>query len=228
MGFKAFASKVITFFASQCGAVAGETLPNSLPGNVTTMSLKAPVGVVGGIIPWNGPLGSQWWILGAVLASGCTAVHQAGRRCFAVGPAHGRAAARSRAAGRRDQCRHRATAPRPAQRWPRHPDVDRIAFTGSTVTGRKIIEASAGNIKKLQLELGGKSPDIVFADADLDKAVPGAAMGVFNNTGQICYAGTRVFVQRPHRQGILPPGWLSSPRRSASATASIPTRSSAR
>src|SRR3954453_19646947 len=78
----------------------------------------------------------------------------------------------------------------------RHPDVDRIAFTGSTVTGRKIIEASTVNIKRLQLELGGKSPDIVFADADLDKAVPGAAMGVFNNTGQICYAGTRVLVQR--------------------------------
>src|SRR3954453_6744831 len=78
----------------------------------------------------------------------------------------------------------------------RHPDVDRIAFTGSTVTGRKIIEASTVNIKRLQLELGGKSPDIVFADADLDKAVPGAAMGVFNNTGQICSAGTRVFVER--------------------------------
>jgi aldehyde dehydrogenase (NAD+) len=79
----------------------------------------------------------------------------------------------------------------------RHPGVDRIAFTGSTVTGRKIIEASAVNIKKLQLELGGKSPDIIFADADLDKAVPGAAMGVFANSGQICFAGTRVFVQRP-------------------------------
>jgi aldehyde dehydrogenase (NAD+) len=78
----------------------------------------------------------------------------------------------------------------------RHPGVDRVAFTGSTATGRRIIEASAVNIKKLQLELGGKSPDIVFADADLDKAVPGAAMAVFNNSGQICYAGTRLFVER--------------------------------
>jgi aldehyde dehydrogenase (NAD+) len=69
---KAAVLKMILFFASQCGNIAGETLPNGLPGNVTTMSFKAPVGVVGGIIPWNGPLGAQWWLLGAVLASGCT------------------------------------------------------------------------------------------------------------------------------------------------------------
>jgi aldehyde dehydrogenase (NAD+) len=78
-----------------------------------------------------------------------------------------------------------------------HPDVDRIAFTGSTETGRRIIEASTVNIKKLQLELGGKSADIVCSSANLDVAVPGAAMGVFANSGQICFAGTRVLVQRP-------------------------------
>jgi aldehyde dehydrogenase (NAD+) len=77
-----------------------------------------------------------------------------------------------------------------------HPDVDRIVFTGSVGTGRRVVEASVSNMKRVQVELGGKSPDIVFADADLDLAVPGAAMGVFNNTGQICTAGTRLFVQR--------------------------------
>jgi aldehyde dehydrogenase (NAD+) len=77
-----------------------------------------------------------------------------------------------------------------------HPDVDRISFTGSTETGQRIVTASAGNMKRVQLELGGKSPDIVFADADLDKAVPGAAMAVYNNSGQICTAGTRLLVQR--------------------------------
>uniref|UniRef100_UPI00117B3C54 aldehyde dehydrogenase family protein n=3 Tax=Pseudomonas TaxID=286 RepID=UPI00117B3C54 len=77
-----------------------------------------------------------------------------------------------------------------------HPGVDRIAFTGSTQTGRSIIQASTVNIKKLQLELGGKSADIIFKDANLEKAVPGAAMGVFANSGQICFAGTRVLVQR--------------------------------
>jgi aldehyde dehydrogenase (NAD+) len=188
--------KMILFFASQCGGIAGETLPNGLPGNVTSMSFKAPVGIVGGIIPWNGPLGAQWWILGAVLASGCTTVlkpaedaslsvlrvaellHDVGLPAGVLNVVTGFGATAGAALAR-------------------HPEVDRIAFTGSTATGRKIIEASAVNIKKLQLELGGKSPDIIFADADLDKAVPGAAMGVFANSGQICFAGTRVFVQRP-------------------------------
>ena len=76
-----------------------------------------------------------------------------------------------------------------------HPGVDKVAFTGSHVTGQSIIRASAGNLKRVSLELGGKSPDIVFADADLDAAVPGAAMAVFANSGQICSAGTRLFVE---------------------------------
>jgi aldehyde dehydrogenase (NAD+) len=78
-----------------------------------------------------------------------------------------------------------------------HPGVDKIAFTGSTETGRRIVEAATGNLKRVSLELGGKSPNIVFADADLEAAVPVVAMGVFGNTGQMCVAGTRVFVERP-------------------------------
>ncbi|WP_242488951.1 aldehyde dehydrogenase [Streptomyces sp. DSM 110735] len=78
-----------------------------------------------------------------------------------------------------------------------HHGVDRIAFTGSVGTAQSIVRASAGNMKRLQRELGGKSPDIVFADADLDLAVPGAAMGVYTNSGQVCVTGTRIFVQRP-------------------------------
>ncbi len=76
-----------------------------------------------------------------------------------------------------------------------HHGVDKVAFTGSHVTGQSIVKASAGNLKRVSLELGGKSPDIVFADADLDAAVPGAAMAVFANSGQICSAGTRLFVE---------------------------------
>jgi acyl-CoA reductase-like NAD-dependent aldehyde dehydrogenase len=187
--------KMLAFFASQAMNISGETLMNGVPGNVTTMTLKAPVGVIGGIIPWNGPLNSQFWIIGAVLASGCTTVlkpaseaslsvlrvaeilHEAGVPAGVINvvTGSGREAGNALAA---------------------HPDVDRIAFTGSTETGRRIIEASTVNIKKLQLELGGKSADIICADADLDKAVPGAAMGVFSNSGQICFAGTRVLVQR--------------------------------
>ncbi|MEU6415980.1 aldehyde dehydrogenase family protein [Streptomyces spiralis] len=188
--------KMVSFFASQAANITGETLMNGIPGNVTTMTLKAPVGVIGGIIPWNGPLNSQFWIIGAVLASGCTAVlkpsedaslsvlrvaeilHEAGMPAGVINVVTGL----GKEAG------HALAA---------HPGVDRIAFTGSTQTGRSIIQASTVNIKKLQLELGGKSADIVCSDADLDKAVPGAAMGVFANSGQICFAGTRVLVQRP-------------------------------
>lgn len=194
-GTKPALMKMVSFFASQAGNISGETLMNGIPGNVATMTVKAPVGVIGGIIPWNGPLNGQFWIIGAVLATGCTAVlkpsedaslsvlrvaeilHEAGTPAGVVNVVTG--------VGK--EAGHALAA---------HPDVDRIAFTGSTQTGRSIIEASTVNIKKLQLELGGKSADIVCADADLDRAVPGAAMGVFANSGQICFAGTRVLVQR--------------------------------
>ncbi len=187
--------KMLSYFAAQAANITGETLMNGIPGNVTTMTLKAPVGVIGGIIPWNGPLGSQFWIIGAVLASGCTAV---------LKPSEDASLSVLRVA----EILHEAGVPagvinvvtglgkKAGHALAAHPDVDRIAFTGSTETGRRIIEASTVNIKKLQLELGGKSADIVCSDADLDKAVPGAAMGVFANSGQICYAGTRVLVQR--------------------------------
>ncbi len=193
--YKSFVLKVILFFASQCGSVVGETLPNGFSGTMT-MSLKAPVGVVGGIIPWNGPLPSQWWVVGGVLAAGCTAVLKPSEEA-------------SLSILRTVELLHEAGLPEgvinvvsgyggtAGAALARHAGVDRIAFTGSTATGRKVIEASTSNIKRLQLELGGKSPNIIFADADLDKAVPAAGMGVFGNSGQVCYAGTRVFVQRP-------------------------------
>jgi len=195
-GTKSSLLKMVSFFASQAANITGETLMNGIPGDVTTMTLKAPVGVIGGIIPWNGPLNSQFWIIGAVLASGCTAVlkpsEDASLSVLRVAEilleAGVPAGVVNVVTGLGKEAGHALAA---------HPDVDRIAFTGSTETGRRIIEASTVNIKKLQLELGGKSADIVCADADLDKAVPGAAMGVFANTGQICFAGTRVLVQRP-------------------------------
>lgn len=195
MSYKGYLLQCIRFFASQAYNVAGQTLPNSLPGNVTSITLKSPVGVVGGIIPWNGPLISQWWVLGPTLATGCTAVMK---------PAEDASLSTLRMA----ELLLEAGVPAgvinvvtglgrtAGAALAEHPDVDRVAFTGSTETGRAIIRASAVNIKRLQLELGGKSPDIVFADADLDKAVPGAAMAVYTNSGQICYAGTRLFVQR--------------------------------
>lgn len=185
----------VRYFSSQALQCRGETFANPYAGPVTSMIVKAPVGVVGGIIPWNGPMFSIWWILGGVLASGCTTV---------IKPAEDASLSSLLLA----QLMHEVGVPEgvvnvvtgfgaeAGQALAAHEDVDRIGFTGSTVTGREIIKASAVNMKRLQLELGGKSPDVIFADADLDRAVPGAAMGVFNNTGQICYAGTRVFVER--------------------------------
>jgi aldehyde dehydrogenase (NAD+) len=193
---------MIMFFATQTVNTGGLTLPNSLPGTVTTMTFRAPVGVVGGIIPWNGPLISVWWVLGAVLATGCTVVLKPAEHASLCVL---RIAELLQEAGLPDGVVNVVTGygPVAGEALARHDGVDRIAFTGSTATGRKIIEASAGNMKKLQLELGGKSPDIVFADADLDKAVPGAAMAVFNNTGQVCFAGTRLLVQRSIQQEFV-------------------------
>jgi aldehyde dehydrogenase (NAD+) len=186
---------MLRYYAGQATSIHGETIGNSLPGEVFSYTLKEPLGVVGAIIPWNGPLNASIWKIGPVLATGCTVVLKPAEEapltplrlaelCAEAGvPAgvinvvtgYGETAGAALAA---------------------HMGVDKVAFTGSTETGRKIICASAGNVKRLSLELGGKSPDIVFADADLDAAVPGAAMGAFANSGQICCAGTRLYVER--------------------------------
>ncbi|MFF1553008.1 aldehyde dehydrogenase family protein [Rhodococcus erythropolis] len=194
-GLAEWTSQVLQFFASQCDAGTTAAPENSLPGNFLTLKSLAPVGVVGGIIPWNGPLIGLWWIFGPALATGCTAV---------LKPAEDaslsvlRVAELMSEAGLPDGVINVVTGyGRDAgQALAEHKDVDRIAFTGSIGTAQSIVRASAGNLKRLQLELGGKSPDIVFADADLDKAVPGAAMGVYTNSGQVCVAGTRILVQR--------------------------------
>lgn len=201
-GMRNYMSQVISFYASQTNAATVETLANNIPGHWATMKLKAPVGVVGGIIPWNAPLMSQWWILGPTLATGCTAVLKPAEDASLTSL---RIAELLQEAGVPDGVINVVTGlgAEAGARLAEHPDVDRLAFTGSVATARRIIQASAGNIKRLSLELGGKSPDLVFADADLNKAVPGAAMGCFANSGQICAAGTRLFVQRPVQEEFV-------------------------
>ena len=186
---------MLRYYAGQTTAIHGETIQNSLPGEVFSYTLKEPVGVVGAIIPWNGPLGASIWKIGPALAAGCTVILKPAEEAplaplrlgelvmeagvppgvVNVVPGYGETAGAALA---------------------EHPDVDKVAFTGSHLTGQSIIRASAGNLKRVSLELGGKSPDIVFADADLDQAVPGSGMAVFANSGQICSAGTRLFVER--------------------------------
>ena len=183
------------YYAGLATALHGETIDNSLTDEIVSYTLKEPVGVVGAIIPWNSPHTAAIWKVCPALAAGCTVVLKPSEEAalsplwlgelfleaglppgvLNVVPGFGRTAGARLAA---------------------HPDVDKIAFTGSSFTGQEIVRASAGNLKRVSLELGGKSPDIVFGDADLEAAVPGAAMAVFSNSGQICSAGTRLFVER--------------------------------
>ena len=185
---------MIRFYAGLATTLRGDTIENSLPGDVFSYTLKEPVGVVGAIIPWNGPLGLSIWKIAPALATGCTIVLKPAEQA-SLSPL--RFAELVMEAGFPPGVVNVVTGFGEAgAALASHPGVDKVAFTGSTETGQAIIRASAGNIKRLSLELGGKSPDIVFADANLDEAVPGAAMAVFSNAGQICSAGTRLFVER--------------------------------
>ncbi|RWO01430.1 aldehyde dehydrogenase family protein [Mesorhizobium sp.] len=186
---------MLRYYAGMATSLHGETIENSLPGEIVSFTRKEPVGVVGAIIPWNAPTAASIWKIGPALATGCTVVlkpseeapltplliadimNEAGVPPAVVNIVTGTGAEAGAALAD-------------------HMGVDKIVFTGSTATGQSIVRASAGNLKRVSLELGGKSPVIVCADADLDKAVPVAAMSVFANSGQICIAGSRLFVER--------------------------------
>ncbi|RAY12643.1 betaine-aldehyde dehydrogenase [Actinomadura craniellae] len=192
----AWEAEVLRYFAGWATKIHGETIPNSIPGSVLSYTLKEPVGVVAAIVPWNRPISNAIWKIAPALAAGCTVVlkpsEEASLPALRLGELIGEA-------GFPDGVVNIVTGygdPVGAA-LAEHRGVDKVAFTGSTATGQSIVRAAAGNLKRMSLELGGKSPDIVFADADLAKAVPGAAMGVFSNSGQICCAGTRIYVERP-------------------------------
>ena len=183
------------FCAGQAVAIHGETLYPSLPGDVLAYTLKEPIGVVGGIVPWNGPSFNATWKIAPALAAGCTLVLKVAEQASLTAL---RMAELCMEAGLPEGVLNAITGygETAGAALAAHHGVDKVSFTGSTETGRHIIRASAGNIKKLTLELGGKSPNIVFDDADMEQAVPGAAMAAFGNSGQVCLAGTRLFVQR--------------------------------
>lgn len=188
------AVSLLRYYAGLATSTHGETIENSVPGDVFSYTLKEPIGVVGAINPWNGPIGLAIWKLCPVLASGCTIVLKPAEQA-PLSPL--RLAELCMEAGIPAGVVNVITGMGDAgAALAEHHGVDKIAFTGSTEVGQKIIRASAGNIKRVSLELGGKSPNIVFADADMELAVPGAAMAVFGNAGQICSAGTRMFVER--------------------------------
>jgi aldehyde dehydrogenase (NAD+) len=186
---------LLRYYAGLATSMRGDTIPNSAPGDVFSYTLKEPVGVVGAINPWNAPLGLALWKIGPVLATGCTVVLKPAEQAPLTSL---RLAELALEAGLPPGVFNVVTGLGAAgAALAAHPGVDKVAFTGSTEVGKKIVRAAAGNLKRMSMELGGKSPNIVFADADLDKAVPGAAMAVFQNSGQICSAGTRLYVERP-------------------------------
>jgi aldehyde dehydrogenase (NAD+) len=185
----------ILYAVSSALQIRGETIQNGLPGEILSYTVKEPIGVVGAIIPWNGPLGMAIWKLAPALAVGCTVVikpaEEASLSTLRLGELICEAGFPSGVVNIVTGHGHLAGAALAA-----HPDVDKVAFTGSTETGQAIVRASAGNLKRLTLELGGKSPNIVFADADLEQAIPAAAMAGFANSGQACNAGSRLYVHR--------------------------------
>jgi phenylacetaldehyde dehydrogenase len=187
------------YMAGWATKIEGATIPISVPyapgAKFLAYTKREPVGVVGQIIPWNFPLLMAAWKLGPALATGNTVVlkpaEQTPLTAIRLGeliteagfpdgvvnvvPGFGETAGAALAA---------------------HPDVDKIAFTGSTEVGKLILQAAAGNLKKVSLELGGKSPNIVFADSDMKAAIGGAASAIFFNHGQCCCAGSRLYVEQ--------------------------------
>lgn len=184
---------MLEYMAGWATKINGESIPVSAPGTFHAYTEREPVGVVAVIVPWNYPLELAIWRMAPALAAGCTVVvkpaeqtslttlhlghliEQAGFPPGVVNIVSGEGETVGAALAS-------------------HADVDAISFTGSTQVGREIIRAAAGNMKRVFLELGGKSPMIVLDDADLEQAVPGIASAIFFSAGQVCTAGSRVFV----------------------------------
>ena len=186
---------VLEYYAGWATKLSGSTLDIAAPGEYHTYTLREPVGVAGLITAWNVPLQMAAMKLGAALAAGCTTILKPAEQTplsalrlgqlaldvgfppgvinivTGLGPVAGAALVAAR-------------------------EVDKISFTGSVATGKAILHAATGNLKRVTLELGGKSPVIIFPDADLDVAIPAAASAAFHNSGQVCAAGTRLFAHR--------------------------------
>jgi betaine-aldehyde dehydrogenase len=182
---------VFDYYAGAGDKFFGETIP--MGDKVLNFTLREPVGVVGQIVPWNFPFSMASWKVAPALASGCCLILKPasntpltavllGEICYEAGVPEGVVSVLPGPGGEIGDY------------MSSHPLIDKIAFTGETITGARILKASADTIKKVSLELGGKSPNIVFADADLKKAAAAAVPAAFGNTGQTCTARTRLFV----------------------------------
>ena len=183
----------LRYYAGWCDKITGETLP--VEGPFFTYTLREPIGVVGAIVPWNFPLNIASWKFAPALAAGCTMILKPASETpltallfaeliveagFPPGAFNVLAGGGSTAGAA----------------LVKHPDVDKISFTGSTEVGRQIMKMAADTNKRITLELGGKSPNVIFADADLKAAVRGAQTGIFYGKGEVCAAGSRLLVEK--------------------------------
>jgi phenylacetaldehyde dehydrogenase len=173
--------------------LTGETLPVSTPGEYHTYTRKEPIGVVGQIVAWNMPFGMAVGKIAPALAAGCTVVLKPAEQTPLSAVRLGELI---QEVGFPEGVVNIVTGTGESAGRPlvEHPDVDKIAFTGSTRVGKSILSAAGSTLKRVTLELGGKSPVFIFPDAQLDGATAAAANGIFFNTGQICAAGSRLFV----------------------------------
>jgi betaine-aldehyde dehydrogenase len=187
------AAHCFEYYAGMAGKIQGETL--QVPDNALSMVVREPVGVVGQIIPWNYPLLMAAWKLAPALAAGCTAVLKPAEQS----PLSALQLARIiEEAGVPRGVVNIVTGDGPVAgaTLVTDPRVDKIAFTGGGEAGKHIIKGAADSVKRMSIELGGKNPNIVFADADLAQAVDGALFGAFANQGEVCSAGSRLLVER--------------------------------
>lgn len=195
------------YFAGFCTKILGTTIPTSIAyqpagKQILAYTTREPIGVVAAITPWNSPMLMAAMKLAPALAAGCTVVLKPAEET-------------SLTAIRLLELMLEAGLPKGVVNLitgygetvgaalTAHPDVDKVAFTGSTEVGKLIVGAARGNLKKLTLELGGKSPAIIMPDADMALAIPGVARGIFSNSGQVCVAGSRVYAHRSVHEQVV-------------------------
>jgi aldehyde dehydrogenase (NAD+)/betaine-aldehyde dehydrogenase len=195
------AADVYDYFAGLAMDIKGDAISNFVP-DAVGLTMYEPVGVVGIITPWNFPMSLIARKLAPALASGCTIVAKPSE--FTAGTTFELARICAEA-GVPDGVLNVVTGPGPVvgAELASSAKVDKVAFTGSTAVGRSIMQAAAGNLKKVSLELGGKSPNIVFPDADMDEALRGSIYGIYMNTGQVCQAGTRLLLHESIKDEFL-------------------------
>lgn len=189
------------YYAGWTTKISGESIDNSVSKNMLTYTRREPIGVVGQIIPWNFPLLMATWKLGAALATGNVVILKTAEQTPLT--ALYLAQLIQEAGFPNGVVNILSGYGTTGEAIVQHERIRKVAFTGSTEVGKKIMMQAAGNVKRVSLELGGKSPNIILPDADFSKAIPGALMGIFFNQGQVCTAGSRLFVHKKVYDNVL-------------------------